>query len=167
MSAKSMTMKARREEVEALIQGGIASKNALIAALPSLTDFKRAIKSDEERIKACKKVAAELEKLCCDYTKAHVKHVFGEEYTDLPTGSLNADLVIDSFKYHFINGYKGLARLDPTQLMTQQFIAGLPSEYVKTKLEVDERAITKDCPENADLEHLGLKYKEYAKWEEA
>ncbi len=158
-------IKTLREEAEALVEGGVRNKVQLIEAVPALIELQNAAKAAKKNLDASNAVARALSKACSEYAHEHPEYVFGS-FMVSPIGVESGDLEIDGRTYHFKHGFEGYVRSEEGKLITQEFLAGLPEGWAKSKLELDTTALNKAEPKAEELEEFGLMRKVKQVWAE-
>jgi len=158
------TMKTLRENAEKAIAAGVANKEQLLAAVPEMIALQSAVTAAERRLKETKETLGELTELCSEYAHGHMRHVFGDSFSVLPTGVESGDLEIDGLTYHFSYGFDGYCRNDPSQKLTKDFLHGLPDGWTREKPELNTTAINAANPTAEELDAAGLMRKPKPKW---
>ncbi len=162
----SPTLKKLREDAEAALNEGVANKEQLINAVPALVTLQRAVGALQYTLRETSAVVDELNEECSKYAHAHPEHVFNQSFSVSPIGVESGDIEINGTSYHFAYGYDGFVRSDPTEKLTQDFLAGLPDGWAKSKLSLDTTAIAKLKPTGEDLADMGLARKVKCTWNE-
>ena len=160
------SMKTLREKAEELVRGGIGNRAQLLAAVPALVRLQSAVKMAKARLAETKKVEEELCRVCSEYAHAHPDHVFGESFSVSPIGVESGDVTIDERCYHFSYGFDGYVRSDAAQTLSQDFLAGLPAGWTKSRLELDKTAVNRLKPSEEELASVGLERKVKSGWGE-
>lgn len=149
------TIKELRERADEMIAAGIANKDALFAALPVLTALQAKAESAKKNLAASVKTLTMLSELCSRYALAHESIFEKKRLVANQQGVRTGDVVLDDATYHFASGYDGYARNTPDKL-TQDFLATLPENWRKEKLELSTSGINEDAPSDKELAKRGL-----------
>jgi len=162
MSKKSM--KALREEAEAALKEGVANKQQLFAAVPTLIALQDAVHHMNATIKASNEVLRELVEACSAYEQEHPDYIFDQSTLISPIGVESGDVTIEGRSYHYSRGFNGYVRSDPREQMSQAFLRTLPNDWAKPHLEIDTTAINKANPTAEELAANGLQRKIKNTW---
>ena len=149
------TIKELREKADGMITAGIANKDALFAALPVLTALQAKAESAKRNLAASVKTLTMLSELCSRYALAHESVFEKKRLVANQQGVRTGDVVLDDATYHFASGYDGYVRNTPDKL-TQDFLATLPENWRKEKLELSTSGINEDAPSDEELAKRGL-----------
>ena len=149
------TIKELRERADEMISAGIANKDALFAALPVLTELQAKAESAKKNLAASVKTLAQLSELCSRYALAHESVFAKRRLVANQQGVRTGDIALDEATYHFSSGYDGYVRSTPDKL-TQDFLASLPENWRKQKLELSTSGINEDAPSEKLLARHGL-----------
>ena len=149
------TIKELRERADEMITAGIANKDALLAALPVLTELQAKAEFAKRSLAASVKTLTQLSELCSRYALAHESVFVKRRLVANQQGVRTGDVVIDEATYHFASGYDGYVRNTPDKL-TQDFLATLPENWRKQKLELSTSGINEDAPSDKELAEHGL-----------
>jgi len=152
-----ITLKSMREELDALLDGRINSREALKSAVPRLVTFTEAIKTFRKTLSDCAKVTARLSEACTTYALNH-PNCFDNGLVEVREGVQAGDLTIDETTYHFVPKLDTPKREDGNAL-SQQFLASLPADWQKTKIELDAADATGE-----ELAAHGLIRKVFGVW---
>ena len=149
------TIKELRERADEMISAGIANKDALIAALPVLTELQAKTEFAKRSLAASVKTLTMLSELCSRYALGHESVFAKKRLVANQQGVRTGDVVLDEATYHFASGYDGYVRNTPDRL-TQDFLATLPEKWRKQKLELSTSGINEDAPSDEELAERGL-----------
>ena len=149
------TIKELRERAEELISTGIANKDALFAALPVLTALQAKAEFAKRSLASSVKTLRMLSELCSRYALAHESVFEKKRLVANQQGVRTGDVVQGDATYHFASGYDGYVRNTPDKL-TQDFLASLPENWRKVKLELSTSGINEDGPSDEELAKRGL-----------
>ena len=139
-------IKTLREEAEALVKAGVATREQLRGAVPALVALQSAERSLQLRIKETRAVIQALSDACSAYAHKHPEYVFDQTFSVSPIGVESGDIEIDGRTYHFTHGFDGYVRTEPSETLTQEFLKGLPEGWAKTRLSLDTTALNKAKP---------------------
>jgi len=156
------SLKQLRETAEEKTLLGISNKAALLDAVPLLVELQEAVDSALKTAKRCKEVAAELSAECSKYALEH-QSIFDDGLALISKGVKNGDLTIDETTYHFTSGYGSPKRLDG-DVLSQDFLSGLPEDWTKGKLELDTTGINRLKVDDKTLAEAGLYRPEKNEW---
>ena len=162
MSKKSM--KALREEAEAVLKAGVANKQQLFAAVPTMIALQDAVHHMNATIKASNEVLRELVEACSAYAQEHPDYIFDKSFLVSPIGVESGDVTIDGCSYHYSRGFDGYGCCDPREQMSQAFLRALPEGWANSSLKIDTTAINKANPTAEDLAANGLQRKIKNTW---
>ena len=149
------TIKELREQADEMIAAGIANKDALFAALPVITALQAKTEFAKKSLAASVKTLTMLSELCSRYALAHESIFEKKRLVANQQGVRTGDVVIDEATYHFASGYDGYVRNTPDKL-TQDFLATLPENWRKLKIELSTSGINEDAPSDKELAKRGL-----------
>ena len=149
------TIKELRERADEMIAAGIANKDALFAALPVLTALQAKAESAKRNLAATVKSLTMLSELCSRYALEHESVFVKKRLVTNQQGVKTGDVVTEDATYHFASGYDGYVRNTPDKL-TQDFLATLPENWRKQKLELSTSGINEDAPSDKELAKRGL-----------
>ena len=158
-----VTIKELRERADEMISAGIANKDALFAALPVLTALQAKAEFAKRSLAASMKTLTMLSELCSRYALEHESVFEKRRLVANQQGVRTGDVVLDEATYHFASGYDGYVRNTPEKL-TQDFIATLPENWRKQKLELSTSGINEDAPSEKELAKRGLAPKVRNAW---
>ena len=157
------TIKELRVRADEMIAAGIANKDALFAALPVLTALQAKAESAKKNLAASVKTLTMLSELCSRYALAHESVFEKKRLVANQQGVRTGDIVQGDATYHFASGYDGYVRSTPDKL-TQDFLATLPENWRKEKLELSTSGINEDAPSDEELAKRGLAPKVRNAW---
>ena len=157
------TIKELRERADEMISTGIANKDALFAALPVLTALQAKAEFAKRSLASSVKTLTMLSELCSRYALAHESVFEKKRLVANQQGVRTGDVVLDEATYHFASGYDGYVRNTPDKL-TQDFLATLPENWRKEKLELSTSGINEDAPSEKLLTRHGLAPKVRNAW---
>ena len=157
------TIKELRDRADEMISEGIANKDALFAALPVLTELQAKAEFAKKNLAATVKTLAQLSELCSRYALDHESIFAKKRLVTNQQGVRTGDVVLDEATYHFASGYDGYVRNTPDKL-TQDFLATLPENWRKQKIELSVSGINEDAPSDAELAKRGLAAKVKNVW---
>ena len=157
-------IKTLREEAEALVKAGVATREQLRGAVPALVALQSAERSLQLRIKETRAVIQALSDACSAYAHKHPEYVFDQTFSVSPIGVESGDIEVDGRTYHFTHGFDGYVRTEQGETLTQAFLEGLPEGWAKSRLQLDTTAINKAKPADADLAEFGLMRKAKDAW---
>ena len=159
-----MTYKEKLDAANAAIKSGVETRAALLDALPVLTELIQANGGLRKRIKEAAEVEAKLSELCTEYAVEH-QSVFDDKqmFTD-QQGANYGEITIDDIVYRLTCGHRGYVPSAEGQLLTQDFLRGIPDEYLKTTTELAATAIKRAGLSDEDLADLCLKRKPVNVW---
>ena len=157
------TIKELRERADEMISAGIANKDALIAALPVLTELQAKTEFAKRSLAASVKTLTMLSELCSRYALGHESVFEKKRLVANQQGVKTGDVVLDEATYHFASGYDGYVRNTPDKL-TQDFLATLPEKWRKQKIELSTSGINEDAPSDEELAKRGLAPKVKNAW---
>ena len=103
-------IKTLREEAEALVKAGVATREQLRGAVPALVALQSAERSLQLRIKETRAVIQALSDACSAYAHKHPEYVFDQTFSVSPIGVESGDIEIDGRTYHFTHGFDGYVR---------------------------------------------------------
>ena len=149
------TIKELRERAEEMISAGIANKDALFAALPVLTALQAKAEFAKRGLASSVKTLTMLSELCSRYALAHESVFEKKRLVTNQLGVKTGDVVLGDATYHFASGYDGYVRNTPDKL-TQDFLATLPENWRKQKIELSTSGINEDAPSDEELAKRGL-----------
>ena len=149
------TIRELRERADGMISAGIANRDALFAALPVLTELQAKAESARKNLAASVKTLAQLSELCSRYALGHESVFEKKRLVANQQGVRAGDIVQGDATYHFASGYDGYARNTPDKL-TQDFLATLPENWRKLKIELSTSGINEDAPSDKELAKRGL-----------
>ena len=149
------TIKELRERADEMITAGIANKDALFAALPLLTELQAKAESARRNLAASVKTLTTLSELCSRYALAHESVFEKRRLVANQQGVMTGDVILEDATYHFASGYDGYVRSSPEKL-TQDFLATLPENWRKQKLELSTSGINEEAPSEEELARHGL-----------
>ena len=149
------TIKELRERADEMISEGIANKDALFAALPVLTELQAKAEFAKKNLAASVKTLTMLSELCSRYALAHESVFEKRQLVTNQQGVRTGDVVQGDATYHFASGYDGYVRSTPGKL-TQDFLATLPKNWCKQKIELSTSGINEDAPSDKELAKRGL-----------
>ena len=149
------TIRELRERADEMISAGIANKDALFAALPVLTALQAKAESAKRNLAATVKSLTMLSELCSRYALEHESVFEKKRLVANQQGVRTGDIVQGDATYHFASGYDGYVRNTPDKL-TQDFLATLPVNWRKQKIELSVSGINEDAPSDAELAKRGL-----------
>ena len=159
-------MKKLRAAAEELLAAGVNNKAQLEAAVPALVALQSAERAVSARINETRAVIEQLSAACSDYAREHLAHVFGDTFSVSPIGVESGDIEIDGRTYHFSRGFDGYIRMEPGMKMTQNFLANLPEDWTRSKLELDATAMKDQKVTVDELGEHGLVRKVRQGWSE-
>ena len=157
-------IKTLREEAEALVKAGVATREQLRGAVPALVALQSAERSLQLRIKETRAVIQALSDACSAYAHKHPEYVFDQTFSVSPIGVESGDIEIDGRTYHFTHGFDGYVRTEPSETLTQEFLKGLPEGWAKLRLSLDTTAMNKAKLSDEDLSEFGLMRKVKESW---
>ena len=149
------TIRELRERADEMISAGIANKDALFAALPVLTALQAKAESAKRNLAATVKSLTMLSELCSRYALEHESVFEKKRLVTNQQGVRTGDIVQGDATYHFASGYDGYVRSTPDKL-TQDFLATLPENWRKQKIELSTSGINEDAPSDEELAKRGL-----------
>ena len=149
------TIRELRERAEEMISAGIANKDALFAALPVITALQAKVELAKKSLAASVKTLTMLSELCSRYALGHESVFEKKRLVANQQGVKTGDVVLDEATYHFASGYDGYVRNTPEKL-TQDFLATLPENWRKQKIELSTSGINEDAPSEKELAKRGL-----------
>lgn len=158
-------LKELRIEADGMAKAGVASKDDLFAALPTLIELQNAIETLAVALRASKKAAAALSKSCTAYATEHPSVFANKELQLNQQGVLTGDVQLEGAVYHLACGYDGYVRTDAGK-MTQEFLQTLPKSWRRARCEIDVSAINKANPTADKLAEYGLCEKPNDVWSE-
>ena len=156
MSKDNKTLRTLRKEAEAALKAGVANKEQLFAAVPALVALQEAVIAMNHLLKTSKDVIAELTEKCAKYAIKHQQTVFNQSFSVAANGSESGDVEIGEVTYHLSHGHNGFCRTDPKLELTQDFLATLPPNWVKTSTSLDRTKLRQEKVSNETLESYGL-----------
>ena len=157
-------IKTLREEAEALVKAGVATREQLRGAVPALGALQSAERALQLRIKETRAVIQALSDACSAYAHKHPEYVFDQTFSVSPIGVESGDIEIDGRTYHFTHGFDGYVRTEPSETLTQEFLKGLPEGWAKSRLSLDTTAMNKAKLSDEDLSEFGLMRKVKESW---
>ena len=149
------TIRELRVRADEMISAGIANKDALLAALPVLTELQAKTEFAKRSLAASVKTLTQLSELCSRYALAHESVFEKRRLVANQQGVRTGDVVLGEATYHFASGYDGYVRNTPDRL-TQDFLATLPEKWRKQKIELSTSGINEDSPSEKELARRGL-----------
>lgn len=162
-----LTLKALRENAESALVEGVANKDQLDRAVPALVALQDALRAAKANYDETRKVADLLSDACAEYAHEHTDYVFGNTFSISPIGVESGDITIGGRIFHYSRGFDGYMRDNPSEKMTKSFIAGLPPEWTKQKLELNASAVNALNLTDDALAEYGLSHKVRQGWFEA
>ena len=158
------SIKALREEAQALVEAGVSNREQLMGAVPALVALQNAEKAQSKHIKETRAVIQALSDACSAYAREHPDYVFDQTFSVSPIGVESGDVEIDGRTYHFTHGFDGYVRAEPSEKLTQEFLKGLPEGWAKPSLSLDTTALNKAKLGEEDLAEFGLVRKVKETW---
>ena len=160
-----MKLKDYRLEAQAIIDnGGVTKRETFDAAIPVIIELNEKISGINKLLKASRETLKALNESASAYALDHIKSVFGE-LSERADGSKNGDVAIGDKSYHFVLGRGKFERTENAQI-SQKFLAELPTEWTKSKLELDATAIKDSGVSDDELAEAGLMRPETYSWTE-
>jgi len=157
------TIKSLRERADELVDGGINNKDALLAALPVLTDLQAKTEFAKKSLASAVKSLTMLSELCSKYALKHESVFEKQKLITTQQGVRVGDVVLDDTTYHFASGYDGYER-NGAEKLTQDFLETLPATWRKQSLKLNVSGINEDAPSENDLAEHGLRQKVKNVW---
>jgi len=132
-----MKLKEIREEIENM--GSVENAAALKKAVPLIVKAYKRIAELTSTARQVKKVVDKLNESASKYAFTHPSVLDGGLLAS-PLGVMSGDISIDDAIYHFASGFGPVIREDG-ELLTQEFLLGLPNDWSKSELKLDMTAI--------------------------
>ena len=147
----AMTAKELKEMTLDAVAKGVKNRAAFREAIPLLVVLQERIKKIAASLGEMKKLQASLNESVCDYADENSSAFDSiREVKDESDVSL---IVIDGVQYAYKRGWNGIERASGSN-KTGDFLAKLPKEWVRTKLELDISEICRlDVKDEVLLKH--------------
>jgi len=147
-----MTLKEIKESADGF--GAITNKEQLKAAVPVIVEALERIKCMSATMRKVGEAVGKLNDKASKYALEHPS-VFDDGLHTQAKGVITGDLTFDDKTYHFAAGYADPRRIDG-DAMSQDFLAGLPKEWVQDKLHLYTTGINQLGVTCEQLEDKGL-----------
>jgi len=147
-----MTLKEMRELAENF--GKVESREQLKGAVPIVVETMEKIRAMRSTIKVVEKIVEKLNDKVSKYALEHPS-AFDDGLKTMQNDVICGDLEINGVTYHFASGYGSPKRVDGDAL-TQEFLEGLPKEWVKASLQLDTTGINRSGATYTELSQKGL-----------